>query len=78
MNTPAQPGRKAGNKAPLWIALAVVVVLVVWACRHFGLGELLTLDQLKASRDVLAQGVAQRPLATGAVFFAVYVAAAAL
>ena len=75
MPTPAKPGP---SKALLWAVLALAVLAGVWAWRHFGLGELLTLEQLKASRDGLAQGVAERPLTTAAVFFAIYVAAAAL
>jgi len=66
------------SKALLWAAAAAVALGAVWAWQHFGLGALLTLDNLKASRDALQAQVQAAPLATAAVFFAVYVAAAAL
>lgn len=62
----------------LWAGAAAVGLVAVWAWQHFGLGALLTLDNLKASRDALQAQVLSAPLATAAVFFAVYVAAAAL
>ena len=65
-------------KALLWVGAALVVVLAAWAWQHFGVGALLTLDHLKASRDALRAQVQAQPLVTAAVFFAVYVAAAAL
>ncbi|HQC98406.1 MAG TPA: FAD-dependent oxidoreductase, partial [Aquabacterium sp.] len=66
------------SKPLLWVAAAAVALLAVWAWQHFGLGALLTLDNLKASRDALQAQVQAQPLATATVFFAVYVAAAAL
>jgi pyruvate/2-oxoglutarate dehydrogenase complex dihydrolipoamide dehydrogenase (E3) component/uncharacterized membrane protein YdjX (TVP38/TMEM64 family) len=65
-------------KALLWTGAAAVALVAVWAWQHFGLGALLTLDNLKASRDALQAQVLSAPLATAAVFFAVYVAATAL
>ena len=67
-----------GNKRGLWLAVIAVVVLAVLAYRYFDLGQLLTLDHLKASRDALVARVQQQPLVTAAAFFAVYVAATAL
>lgn len=66
------------SKPLLWVAAAAVALLAIWAWQHFGLGALLTLDNLKASRDALQAQVLSAPLATAAVFFAVYVVAAAL
>ena len=66
------------SKRPLWIGLAILAVAAVWAYRHFGLGELLTLETLKTSRDSLVAHYQSRPLFAAASFFAVYVAAAAL
>jgi len=66
------------SKPLLWAGAAAVALAALWAWQHFGLGALLTLDNLKASRDALQAQVLSAPLATAAVFFAVYVAAAAL
>jgi pyruvate/2-oxoglutarate dehydrogenase complex dihydrolipoamide dehydrogenase (E3) component/uncharacterized membrane protein YdjX (TVP38/TMEM64 family) len=65
-------------KALLWAAAAALALVAVWAWRHFDLGALLTLDNLKASRDALKARVQAQPLGTAAAFFAIYVAAAAL
>ena len=65
-------------KALLWTGAAAVALVAVWAWQHLGLGALLTLDNLKASRDALQAQVLSAPLATAAAFFAVYVAATAL
>jgi len=65
-------------KALLWACAVAVALVAVWAWQHFGLGAMLTLDHLKASRDALQARVLTAPLATAAVFFALYVAAAAL
>ncbi len=69
----AAPSRKA-----LWLAAGLAAVAAVLLYRHFDLGRLLTLDQLKASRDALAGAYLARPLPTLLAFFGVYVAAAAL
>ena len=66
------------SKALLWAGAGAAALVAFWAWRHFELGALLTLDNLKASRDALQAQVQARPLATAASFFAVYVAAAAL
>jgi pyruvate/2-oxoglutarate dehydrogenase complex dihydrolipoamide dehydrogenase (E3) component/uncharacterized membrane protein YdjX (TVP38/TMEM64 family) len=66
------------SKTLLWAGAAAVALVALWAWQHFGLGALLTLDNLKASRDALQAQVQTAPLATAAVFFAIYVAAAAL
>jgi len=68
----------ASSKRPLWIGLAILAAAAVWAYRQFGLGELLTLETLKSSRDSLVALYQSRPLFAAAGFFAVYVAAAAL
>ena len=61
-----------------WVLL-FVAVLGLWAAyRHWELGQWLTLDQLKASRDTLASLYAARPVQTALGFFGVYVLAAAL
>lgn len=66
------------TRAAWWAAALLAAVAAAWAWQHFDLGTLLTLDRLKASREALNAEVAARPLATAAVFFGVYVAAAAL
>jgi uncharacterized membrane protein YdjX (TVP38/TMEM64 family) len=55
-----------------------MVLLLVWVWQHFGLGALLTLDNLKASRDTLQAQVQAQPLGMAFLFFAVYVVATAL
>jgi pyruvate/2-oxoglutarate dehydrogenase complex dihydrolipoamide dehydrogenase (E3) component/uncharacterized membrane protein YdjX (TVP38/TMEM64 family) len=65
-------------RAALWVGAAAVALAILWSWRAFDLGALLTLDQLKASRDALQALVQSRPLATAALYFAIYVAAAAL
>jgi len=65
-------------KALLWAGAVALAVVAFWAWWHFDLGALLTLDQLRASRDALQARVQAQPLATAALFFALYVAAAAL
>jgi pyruvate/2-oxoglutarate dehydrogenase complex dihydrolipoamide dehydrogenase (E3) component/uncharacterized membrane protein YdjX (TVP38/TMEM64 family) len=65
-------------QAWLWAGAAAVALVAVWAWQHYGLGALLTLDHLQASRDALQAQVQAQPLFTAAVFFALYVAAAAL
>ncbi|WP_088280231.1 FAD-dependent oxidoreductase [Ideonella sp. A 288] len=66
------------SRRALWVALAVLAVAVALSWRHYDLGRLLTLDQLKASRDALTGLVQQQPLTTAATYFAIYVAVAAL
>jgi pyruvate/2-oxoglutarate dehydrogenase complex dihydrolipoamide dehydrogenase (E3) component/uncharacterized membrane protein YdjX (TVP38/TMEM64 family) len=61
-----------------WAAAGLVVLAAVLAWRHFGLGTLLTLEQLQASRDALVGAYEARPLATVAAFFGLYVLATAL
>ena len=62
----------------LWLAAVMASLAAVLLYRHFELGRLLTLDQLKASRDALLGAYQARPLATLGAFFGVYVAATAL
>ena len=68
----------APSKRSLWIVAGLLAVVAVLLYRHFGLGDLLTLDSLKASRDTLAALYAERPLFTVAAFFGIYVLVTAL
>ena len=68
----------APSKRSLWIAAVLLALLAVLLYRHFGLGDLLTLDSLKASRDTLTALYADRPLFTVTAFFGLYVVATAL
>ena len=68
----------AANRLAKGLALVVLVLLAVALYRHFELGRLLTLDSLKASRDSLLAQYQLHPFATLAIFFAAYVASAAL
>ncbi len=69
---------RPGRVSLPWIAAGVAAVAAVLLYRHFELGQLLTLDNLKASRDALVGRYHAQPLATVLGFFAIYVAAAAL
>jgi pyruvate/2-oxoglutarate dehydrogenase complex dihydrolipoamide dehydrogenase (E3) component/uncharacterized membrane protein YdjX (TVP38/TMEM64 family) len=66
------------SKRLLWGVVALVALMAAWAWHHHGLGTLLTLDHLQASRDALQAQVHAQPLTAAALFFAIYVAAAAL
>jgi pyruvate/2-oxoglutarate dehydrogenase complex dihydrolipoamide dehydrogenase (E3) component/uncharacterized membrane protein YdjX (TVP38/TMEM64 family) len=66
------------NNTRLWLILAAIAVVVIGVYQHYDLGRLLTLDQLKASRDALVSLYQTQPLATLVGFFVLYVAAAAL
>lgn len=63
-----------------WIGIGIdmVFVIALLLYRHFDLGRLLTLENLKASRDGLVAQFNERPLITVLTFFGVYVAMAAL
>jgi pyruvate/2-oxoglutarate dehydrogenase complex dihydrolipoamide dehydrogenase (E3) component/uncharacterized membrane protein YdjX (TVP38/TMEM64 family) len=61
-----------------WL-MVLLAVLGLWAAyRQWDLGQWLTLEQLKASRDTLARLYAAHPVPTALAFFGVYVLAAAL
>lgn len=62
----------------LWVAVALAATLAVVLYRHYDLGQWLTIESLKASRDALVSRYQSQPLATLAVFFVLYVAATAL
>ena len=66
------------RRLALWVGLAAIVALTFGVWWQFDLGSLLTLDKLKASRDVLQDHVQREPLRTAAMFFAVYVVSTAL
>ena len=60
------------------LALLALLVGAVAAFFLFDLGSLLTIDNLKAQRDGIAQLLAQRPVLVIGGFFLLYVAATAL
>jgi pyruvate/2-oxoglutarate dehydrogenase complex dihydrolipoamide dehydrogenase (E3) component/uncharacterized membrane protein YdjX (TVP38/TMEM64 family) len=87
LKPPAQTPSPNGSQAPAtrpssrlgtWVLLAVAAVALLWAWRHYNLGEWLTIDKLKASRESLLAMQAQNPVGTTAAFFGIYVAMAAL
>ncbi|MDP3521852.1 MAG: VTT domain-containing protein, partial [Hydrogenophaga sp.] len=69
---------RSGRTWGRWAVAAAVVLAAVLAYQWAGLGQWLTLDQLKASRDALIALHEQRPLATVVAYFAVYVLFTAL
>ena len=68
----------APSKRTLWIGVSLFALVALLLYQHYGVGRLLTLDSLKSSRDALVSLYQQRPIFAVSVFFAVYVAAAAL
>ena len=71
--------RRAPPSLTVRLALAAAVALAAVALyRVLELDRLLTLQQLQASRDALVAAWAQRPAATLAAFFGVYLAVASL
>jgi len=66
------------KKLKRWGGVALVVAGLALAYQQLGLGQWLTLDHLKASRDALVHLYEADPWLTLAVFFGVYVLAAAL
>jgi pyruvate/2-oxoglutarate dehydrogenase complex dihydrolipoamide dehydrogenase (E3) component/uncharacterized membrane protein YdjX (TVP38/TMEM64 family) len=66
------------SRGTLWFAIGVVAVVAIALYQHFGLGRLLTLESLKASRDALSLAYQNQPLLTLGLFFVSYVAATAL
>jgi pyruvate/2-oxoglutarate dehydrogenase complex dihydrolipoamide dehydrogenase (E3) component/uncharacterized membrane protein YdjX (TVP38/TMEM64 family) len=68
----------AAPRRAVWIGLAAFVLLTVVLYRQFDVGQWLTLDALKASRDALIARYEARPLATLASYFVIYVLATAL
>ena len=68
----------AASRKGLWIGAGVAALVAVALYLQFDLGRVLTLDNLKASRDVLVEVYDARPTLTLLSFFGVYVLAAAL
>ena len=68
----ALPGKR------LLLGAGVVALAVIFVYQQFDLGRLLTLENLKGSRDALVGAYQNQPLATALAFFAMYVLAAAL
>ena len=68
----------APSRRWLWLGVAVTALGIVALYRHFGLGELLTLERLKDSHDALGALYARHPLGMLLGYFAVYVLATAL
>jgi pyruvate/2-oxoglutarate dehydrogenase complex dihydrolipoamide dehydrogenase (E3) component/uncharacterized membrane protein YdjX (TVP38/TMEM64 family) len=56
----------------------LALVLVIWLYNAFDIGRLLTLEQLKTSRDDLIGLYAGNPLGTALTYFAIYVIATAV
>lgn len=61
-----------------WLLVIVAAIAVVWAYQAFDVGNLLTLETLKSSRDQLLGLYASQPGLTLGVFFVGYVLAAAV
>ncbi|MES2888817.1 MAG: FAD-dependent oxidoreductase, partial [Pseudomonadota bacterium] len=68
----------APSKKMLWLGAVAALAIAVGLYHHFELGQLLTLERLKESRNTLVGVHQAHPLASVLVFFGVYVLAAAL
>jgi pyruvate/2-oxoglutarate dehydrogenase complex dihydrolipoamide dehydrogenase (E3) component/uncharacterized membrane protein YdjX (TVP38/TMEM64 family) len=60
-----------------WLIFLLVVAGLFWAYQAFDLGRLLTLEQVKSSRDALVDLYTTQPLLTVLVYFVIYVLATA-
>ncbi len=69
---------KTGFPWGRWLAVLVALAVLIWVYRVFDLGSVLSLEQLKESRDDLTAFYAQNRLVMIIAFFAVYVAATAV
>jgi pyruvate/2-oxoglutarate dehydrogenase complex dihydrolipoamide dehydrogenase (E3) component/uncharacterized membrane protein YdjX (TVP38/TMEM64 family) len=68
----------AASRRALWIGAAVAALAAIALYRHFDLGRLLSLEQLKASRDALVGLYQARPGTTLLAYAGIYVLATAL
>lgn len=66
------------SKRVVWLLVAVIALAVAVAWRHFGLGQYLTLDALKGSREALAELYAAQPVLVALGYLAIYVAVTAM
>ena len=69
---------KSPNKTILWVSLVLVALVVALLYQQFDLGRMLTLENLKNSRDSLVGAYQSQPLVVLLGFFGIYVAATAL
>lgn len=69
---------RAAKSSLRWLFLLIAVWGLWVAYGHWDLGQWLTLERLKASRDTLIGLYADQPVQTALAFFAIYVLAAAL
>jgi uncharacterized membrane protein YdjX (TVP38/TMEM64 family)/thioredoxin reductase len=70
--------KKTGLPWGRWLTVLLAVIVLVWVYRAFDLGSVLSLEQLKESRDALTEYDAQNRMVMIIAFFLVYVAATAL
>ncbi len=66
------------SRRRLWAGAALTVLIAVVLYRHFDIGQLLTFEHLRASRDGLVASYQDNPVLAIAVFFTAYVVATAL
>jgi pyruvate/2-oxoglutarate dehydrogenase complex dihydrolipoamide dehydrogenase (E3) component/uncharacterized membrane protein YdjX (TVP38/TMEM64 family) len=64
------------NKSKIIVALAVVAAIIAYFA--FGLGKYFSLDYFKSQQAYITEFYTAHPIQTGLIFFAVYVAAAAV
>ena len=67
----------APSKRLTWTIVALLALVAIFAWRYLGVGDLLTLESLKNSREALGAYVKANPVGSAAAYFALYVVMAA-
>ncbi|MEO6460291.1 MAG: pyridine nucleotide-disulfide oxidoreductase, partial [Bdellovibrionota bacterium] len=60
------------------IVIVIVLGLIIWGARKFGLQDYLSLTYLRDNADILRSHVAEQPLLSSLIYFGAYVLVAAL
>ena len=72
------PIQKTGSKWVQWLIILALVLVAIFLYRHYQLGQYLSLDALKRSRDALNAHYQASPVVFLSLFFMVYVLSTAL
>ncbi len=72
------PIHKSGSKFAQWVIIAALALLAIYVYKYFQLGQYLSLDALKHSRDTLNANYQANPVVFLSLFFIAYVLCTAL